>query len=170
MHICTHILVGFNIWHTHSGHSGGVNGNDTSHMVFKTSTNGTSPTTEHSSPSRAIFIVAPTCPCVCVCCVYVCVCVCCVYVCTYILAHTYYVTHFPTIEHSSPSRARFIVVPTCLCVCVCVYIYIRTHIYHMWLISQQPNTAALPATDSWYGVAAISRLLKIIGLFCKRAL
>jgi len=44
------------------------------------------------------------------------------------------------------------VMRVCVCVCVCVCV------------------AAYYAGETQYGVATISRLLKIIGLFCKRAL
>jgi len=70
-------------------------------------------------------------------------------------------------------------------VCMCVYTYIHTffdvylYIYihpHFWNISQltwmghsrRKHESNLDTYD--YGVASISRLLKITGLFCKRAL
>ena len=45
-----------------------------------------------------------------------------------------------------------------VCVCVCIYDYMYCHVTLVAMGSRL------------YGVATISRLLKIIGLFCKRAL
>ena len=55
-------------------------------------------------------------------------------------------------------------------ICIFVYIYIRTYIYtYIYVYSASPfGTLRHFATS--YGVATISRLLKIIGLSCERAL
>ena len=48
----------------------------------------------------------------------------------------------------------------CVCVCVCVYVCARASVC----------VSPTKRPEDSYGVAIISRLLKIIGLFCKRAL
>ena len=65
-----------------------------------------------------------------------------------------------------------------MCICmyiymyICMYIYMYIHVYikiykHIYIYTQVQPEAALRAK---YGVATICRLLKIICLFCKRAL
>ena len=53
----------------------------------------------------------------------------------------------------------------------CIYIYTRIYIYYAWHDSVISVTQLL-YTCQWrhYGVTTISRLLKIVGLLCKRAL
>ena len=68
----------------------------------------------------------------------------------------------------------------CVCDCVCMHVYKDTHTHtyymsiwthththlHTWLLKKaRDDTMKKP-----FGVATISRFLKIIGLFCKRAL
>jgi len=82
------------------------------------------------------------CVCVCMCHLWVCVCVC-----------------------VSPMIVCVCIRVTYACVCVCVYMSsmsVCVYLCHLWVEN-------IHASD-WYGVATISRLLKIIGLFCKRAL
>ena len=63
-------------------------------------------------------------------------------------------------------------------VCVCEGMYMCAHVYVRVCIRAQVCThthslsllALYLANSSCYGVATISRLLKITGLFCKRAL
>ena len=65
-----------------------------------------------------------------------------------------------------------------------MYVFIRAYVYHTPILIHQSLFARVLNThtpaqhrqtkfnglDKWYGVATISRLLKIIGVFCKRAL
>jgi len=96
--------------------------------------------------------------CMCYVCVYMCVCMCvCVYVDVYVcMFGTASLDLMPT--WNSPTD---ICVYMCVCVCarrsVCLHVCVHwMHVYTMvW---------------HHYGVATINRLLKIIGLFCKRAL
>ena len=58
----------------------------------------------------------------------------------------------------------------CVCVCVCVFVCVCARVcvrVRANSISTQKRPTCYPPC---YGVATISRLLKIIGLFCKRAL
>ena len=55
----------------------------------------------------------------------------------------------------------------CVCVCVCVINKeSELRLFVMW----HTIKGVCIETFTWYGVATISRLLKIIGLFCKRDL
>jgi len=66
-------------------------------------------------------------------------------------------------------RMSFLCMCVCMCICICMYVLcisifmckyvflIRVFFGHILLLNV-------------YGVAMISRLLKIVGLFCKRAL
>jgi len=50
----------------------------------------------------------------------------------------------------------------CVCMCVCVCVCVCVFVSHLLILTRAPIHS--------YGVATISRLLKSIGLFCKRAL
>ena len=52
-----------------------------------------------------------------------------------------------------------------------IYVYIYIYIYiHIYVLTHK-HAHIFRGLASWgYGVATISRLLKLIGLFCKRAL
>jgi len=50
-----------------------------------------------------------------------------------------------------------------ICVCVYVCVYVSLFETRSWCV-------CVYVSQTEYGVASISRLLKIIGLFCKRAL
>jgi len=79
-----------------------------------------------------------------------------------------------------------VVVGVCMCFCVCVYVGVRVclcecvslQLYEMtvsrtWHYPIHPHIKSLLYTHEthlMYGVATMSRRLKIIGLFCKRAL
>ena len=54
-----------------------------------------------------------------------------------------------------------------VCTYVYSYIYMYIYIYVCIFVTESPM---LDRNDSCYGVATISRLLKIIGFYCKRAL
>jgi len=100
------------------------------------------------------------CVCVCVCvCVWVCVCACvsvcacvrvCVYVCVYVCV--------------------CVCVCACVCVCVCVFVFVcvrasRTDLHTLLRVDMLRRSCE----GHIYGVATISRLLQIIGLFYKTA-
>jgi len=71
--------------------------------------------------------------------------------------------------HQYPNYALFIHIPDYIHMCTYTYIYSYTYIYiyiYQYIYIQVQNVLR----TSSYGVASISRLLKSIGLFCKRAL
>jgi len=84
-------------------------------------------------------------------CVCVCVCVCVLYVriCVYMRV--------------------CVCVNVCVCVCVCVSVCVRECV-ERYTCKQVTLKQKNAHSQSTYGVAATSRLLKIIGLFCKRDL
>ena len=62
---------------------------------------------------------------------------------------------------------------------ICMYLYIHVHVFictctytylHVYIYMPYTGTQRYGAFNACYGVATISRLLKSIGLFCKRAL
>jgi len=62
-------------------------------------------------------------------------------------------------------------IDVCVCVCVrvCVCVPVCAWCQHYLCVFEWRSP--IPVTTlTWYGVATISRLIKIIGLFCKRAL
>ena len=56
----------------------------------------------------------------------------------------------------------------CMCTCVCVYVCSRLQDQYRY-DARQPRCKG-PRHRAPYGVALIGRLLKMLGLFCKRAL
>jgi len=63
------------------------------------------------------------------------------------------------------SRFVFSVLPLLRETLVCVYVYI-----HVYLCTKTDEKKCFCLFSDYYGLATISWLLKIIGLFCKRAL
>jgi len=60
----------------------------------------------------------------------------------------------------------YIYIYTYISIYIYIYIYIYIHVY----VILRPNTVRTRSTcvnATWYGVATIGRLLKIIGLFCR---
>jgi len=62
----------------------------------------------------------------------------------------------------------------CVCLCLCVYMYMYINRYsHNFIrvcIHMYIHIFVYDFPDIVYGVALVSRIDKIIGLFCKRAL
>jgi hypothetical protein len=114
------------------------------------------------------------CICVCVCvrvcaCVLLCVCVCvcaCVYMCVYVCACV-------CVCVCVCVRACGHACAVCMCVsvCICVRVCMRVCAWFHFLVSACAyTTGQIMSQYCYYGVASISRIDTIIGLFCKRAL
>ena len=110
----------------------------------------------HSGEISRKWVCVCVCMCACVCCVCVCVCVfvcVCVCVCVWVCVR----------------------VCLCLCLClfvclfVCVYVCVCACVCACVLCCKRFLESQLNNRYTTHGVATISRLLKIIGLFCKRA-
>jgi len=107
----------------------------------------------------------------------------------YVSIHVYIHTHIITREHNSEATHKTASVPrTVSCiytyVCLCYYMYryafiacfcvaytytLHTH-YNTDAQEQSHTQDCQRSTEHWYGVASVSMLLQIIGLFYKRAL
>jgi len=111
--------------------------------------------------------------CVCVCmCVCVCVCVCaliclCMSECMCVCSLKKWITR-TIINHKSPRFTDHSYVYMCafMCVCVCLSVWKWTCVH----VCACACACMLKINRTYYGVATISRLLKTIGLFCKRDL
>ena len=105
----------------------------------------------------------------------------------YMYAHTYMQTHMYVLicmsTHRNRNRNIHTHIDWHMCVCVCNVLMSRMHASS--LVHSSPYTVESVSHTygcvmsqmwgrhkcaTWYGVATISRLLTIIGLFCKRAL
>ena len=64
----------------------------------------------------------------------------------------------------------YIYIYICIYVCIYIYIYIYLHVYRPIPPYRSLCRVSHLYIYSWYRVATTSKLLKIIGLFCKRAL
>jgi len=107
------------------------------------------------------------------------VCIVCIYVCIYACIRVY-IDHFS--NANDPCLPIYIFASNvcdamCVCLYICMYVCMYVCMYSMYVcvytcmytckhVSCQQCIRSLPA----YWVAMISRPLKIIGLFCKRAL
>ena len=126
------------------------------------------------------------------------ICVACIYMYTYICTHDFsciykhdwcririyihtlmfiyvYTLTFYTCIHSHVHGYILNICMSIFYVCIHCYVYIlytfSTHSYvHICIHSHVLYLHTLSCSLDYYGVASISRLLKIIGLFCKRAL
>ena len=90
------------------------------------------------------------------------------YILIYICVHTYTYIHIFIFVHTYTNIHIYICVHTHTYIHIYIRIYIYTYIHIYICVHTYKNIHT--TSRIWNGVATISRLLKMIGLFCKRAL
>jgi len=97
---------------------------------------------------------------------------------TYIFIYIYIYIHIHTHTHLNKESLVFIYISTRMCICLhtylykCIYIYLYTYIYtYTHTHTPEQRESRFQEWAVWcYGVATISRLHKIIGLFAEYSL
>ena len=114
-------------------------------------------------------------------CMHTCMCMCmCMYTCVYVRVYVHVSIHIYVWIHTCKDMN----VCVCECVCVCVRVFFCSCVIYLCTFAGTWNVSTYCCVlgchwmygkciwfnSTAYGVATISRLLKMIGLFCKRAL